>query len=87
MASRFAFQKFLLFVLLIAYIQIKINILYDPILVTHGIAYLFSFLVCIVATYFGVKWLQGIMQSGNLVFFSYYCFVLGTGSILYSVIV
>lgn len=85
-ALRFVFLLYIPVSLGTAIISVE-DILYDPILETHGIAYLASFIICIIATYFGVKWLQNIMQSGNLVYFSYYCFVLGTGAIAYGLFI
>lgn len=84
-ALRFVFLLYIPVSLGTALISIG-DIADDPMFQSHGIAYFASFLVCIVATYFGVKWLQGIMQSGNLVIFSYYCFVLGTFSIVYGLL-
>lgn len=84
-ALRFVFLLYIPVSLGTAIISIE-DIFYDPIMETHAVAYLVSFLICIVATYFGVKLLQNIMQSGNLVIFSYYCFALGTGAILYGLL-
>lgn len=84
-ALRFVFLLYIPVSLGTAIISIE-EIFYDPIMETHAVAYLVSFLICIVATYFGVKLLQNIMQSGNLVIFSYYCFALGTGAILYGLL-
>lgn len=62
------------------------DILNDPDLSTFIVPYITAFIVTIIATYFGVKWLQGVMENGNLAIFSYYCFTLGTFSILYQVL-
>lgn len=83
-ALRFVFLLYIPVSLGTALISIG-DIFADPNMSTYGLGYLASFIVCIFATYFGVKLLQGIMQSGNLVIFSYYCFALGTFSILYGV--
>lgn len=61
------------------------DIISDPDLDTLLIPYIVSFIVTFVATYFGLKWLQGVMQNGNLGMFSYYCFALGIFSICYQV--
>lgn len=42
------------------------------------IPYLFAFIGSLVASYFSLKWFMGIMAKGNLVYFSVYCFVVGT---------
>lgn len=63
------------------------DIFSDPELDTLLVPYLLSFVVTIIATYFGVKWLQGVMEKGNLAIFSYYCFIIGTLSILYQIFI
>ncbi|WP_020007783.1 undecaprenyl-diphosphate phosphatase [Salinicoccus albus] len=59
------------------------DIVNDPYIGTLAVPYALSFLVCIAATYFALKWLQGVMEKGNLIIFSYYCFAVGTFSIIY----
>lgn len=81
-ALRFVFLLYIPVSLGTALISIE-DIFLDPNLQTYGLGYLASFIVCIIATYFGVKMLQGVMQRGNLAIFSYYCFAVGTFSILY----
>ncbi|MCG1010056.1 UDP pyrophosphate phosphatase [Salinicoccus sp. ID82-1] len=56
----------------------------DPEIMTLALPYALAFIATIIATYFGLKWLQGVMERGNLIIFTYYCFALGTFSILYS---
>lgn len=62
------------------------DIVRDPLLDTFLFGYIASFIVCIFATYFGVRVLQGVMQNGNLQMFSYYCFVVGTLAIGYQLL-
>lgn len=59
------------------------DIVNDPYISTLAVPYALSFLASLVATYFALKWLQNVMENGNLAIFSYYCFALGTFSILY----
>lgn len=42
------------------------------------IPYLLAFIGSLVASYFSLKWFMGIMARGNLVYFSIYCFIVGT---------
>lgn len=42
-----------------------------------AIPYLAAFIATLVMTYFATKWFMGIMKKGKLVYFSYYCFILG----------
>ncbi|WP_339165447.1 undecaprenyl-diphosphate phosphatase [Siminovitchia sp. FSL H7-0308] len=50
----------------------------DPDLTTLFIPYISAFVVSIVASYFSLKWFMNIMEKGNLIYFSIYCFVVGT---------
>src|SRR5699024_8297055 len=59
------------------------HIVNDPNMNTLWLAYLIAFVITLFATYFAVKWLQNIMEKGNLIIFTYYCFALGTFAILY----
>lgn len=49
----------------------------DPNLHQLIIPYIISFLICFVATYVSFKWLKGIMERGNLGYFTLYCFIVG----------
>lgn len=53
------------------------EILNDPNLNALLIPYIVSFLICFTATYFSLKWLMGIMERGNLGYFTIYCFIVG----------
>lgn len=43
-----------------------------------AIPYLSAFIATLFMTYFAMKWFMGIMKSGKLVYFTYYCFIVGT---------
>lgn len=43
-----------------------------------AIPYLAAFIATLVMTYFALKWFMGIMKSGKLIYFTYYCFLVGT---------
>lgn len=62
------------------------DIFSDPDIDTLLLPYTLSFIVTVIATYFGVKWLQGVMEKGNLGMFSYYCLALGALSLLYQLL-
>jgi undecaprenyl-diphosphatase len=41
------------------------------------IPYLAAFVATLLMTYFAMKWFMGIMKNGKLVYFTYYCFIVG----------
>src|SRR5699024_6216703 len=84
-ALRFVFLLYIPVSLGTALISVG-DIVNDPNMNTLWLAYLLAFIVTVIATYFAVKWLQNIMQNGNLIYFAYYCFALGAFSILYQLI-
>lgn len=43
-----------------------------------AIPYLAAFMATLFMTYFALKWFMGIMKNGKLVYFTYYCFIVGT---------
>ncbi|HET7580685.1 MAG TPA: undecaprenyl-diphosphate phosphatase [Bacillales bacterium] len=53
------------------------EILNDPNLNRLWVPYTVSFLICFIATYYSLKWLMGIMERGNLGYFTIYCFLAG----------
>lgn len=81
-ALRFAFLLYIPVSVGTAMISVG-DIVNDPNMSTLWLAYLLAFIVTIIATYFAVKWLQNVMERGNLIIFVYYCFALGAFSILY----
>ncbi|WP_342547082.1 undecaprenyl-diphosphate phosphatase [Paenibacillus sp. FSL P2-0089] len=54
------------------------DIVHDPNRSALAMPYLIAFLTTLVATYYAMRWFIGIMAKGNLIYFSYYCFVVGT---------
>lgn len=84
-ALRFAFLLYIPVSLGTALISVG-DIVNDPNMNTLWLAYLIAFVITLFATYFAVKWLQNIMEKGNLIIFTYYCFALGTFAILYQFI-
>lgn len=54
------------------------DIINDPQFSKLFIPYLVAFLMSFIATYFSLKWFMNIMRSGKLIYFSIYCFVVGT---------
>jgi len=53
------------------------DIAHDPNRSQLAFPYLIAFITTLVATYFAMRWFMGIMAKGNLIYFSYYCFVAG----------
>ncbi len=54
------------------------DLLNDPDIKTLLIPYSLAFIGSFVASYYSLKWFMGIMARGNLKYFSYYCFIVGT---------
>ncbi|WP_453993013.1 undecaprenyl-diphosphate phosphatase [Bacillus nitroreducens] len=42
-----------------------------------AVPYLTAFIATLIMTYFALKWFMGIMKHGKLVYFTYYCFIVG----------
>ncbi|MED4399863.1 undecaprenyl-diphosphate phosphatase [Metabacillus fastidiosus] len=42
-----------------------------------AIPYLSAFITTLLMTYIAMKWFMGIMKNGKLVYFTYYCFIVG----------
>ncbi|WP_373231065.1 undecaprenyl-diphosphate phosphatase [Cohnella sp.] len=49
----------------------------DPDRSTLFIPYVIAFLTTLFVTYFAMRWFMNIMAKGNLIYFSYYCFIVG----------
>ena len=49
-----------------------------------AIPYLAAFIETLFMTYFAMKWFMGIMKHGKLVYFTYYCFIVGTLLLIFS---
>lgn len=48
-----------------------------------AIPYLAAFIATLFMTYFAMRWFMGIMKSGKLVYFTYYCFAVGALLLLF----
>ncbi|CAD2073251.1 undecaprenyl-diphosphate phosphatase [Phocicoccus pinnipedialis] len=57
----------------------------DPDMATLWFPYLLAFISSLIMTYYGFKILKGLMENSKLEYFSYYCFALGTFSIIYQI--
>jgi undecaprenyl-diphosphatase len=44
--------------------------------------YATAFIAALVATYFSLRWFMNIMERGNLIYFSIYCFIVGSFAFL-----
>ncbi len=53
------------------------DFLYEPNKADLAIPYLAAFIATLLMTYIALKWFMGIMKSGKLSFFTYYCFLIG----------
>ena len=53
------------------------DIVTDPHRAQLAIPYILAFITTLIVTYFSMRWFMGIMARGNLIYFSYYCFVVG----------
>ncbi|MEH7237962.1 undecaprenyl-diphosphate phosphatase [Bacillus sp. JJ1562] len=42
-----------------------------------AVPYLTAFIATLFMTYFAMRWFMGIMKNGKLVYFTYYCFIVG----------
>jgi undecaprenyl-diphosphatase len=51
------------------------DFLNEPNKVDLAIPYVATFIATLFMTYFAMKWFMGIMKSGKLVYFTYYCFI------------
>lgn len=59
------------------------DLIHDPNLMNMIVPYLLAFVTSFIATYFALKWFMNIMAKGNLIYFSIYCFIVGTLVILF----
>lgn len=62
------------------------DFLYEPNKSALAIPYAAAFIATLIMTYFAMKWFMGIMKSGKLVYFSYYCFIVGTAVIVNNIV-
>jgi len=56
----------------------------DPDMSTLWLPYLIAFIASLVTSYYALRWFMGIMARGNLKYFSYYCYIVGTLVVIYS---
>ncbi len=54
------------------------DFLNEPDKAALALPYSIAFIATLFMTYFALKWFMGIMKSGKLVYFTYYCFIVGT---------
>lgn len=54
------------------------DILSDPNLANLLAPYALAFVGSVIASYFSLRWFMSIMARGNLKYFAYYCFIVGT---------
>jgi len=54
------------------------DIVSDPEIKTLWMPYLLAFITTLIVTYYAMRWFMGIMEKGNLRYFAYYCFIVGT---------
>ncbi|HEY2492946.1 MAG TPA: undecaprenyl-diphosphate phosphatase [Paenibacillus sp.] len=59
------------------------NLLHDPNLGTLALPYILAFVCSLVASYFSMRWFMGIMERGQLKYFSWYCFLLSAFILLF----
>ncbi len=48
-----------------------------------ALPYTATFIATLLMTYFAMRWFMGIMKSGKLSYFTYYCFIVGTLILLF----
>ncbi|GAA3732478.1 undecaprenyl-diphosphate phosphatase [Salinicoccus jeotgali] len=84
-ALRFVFLLYIPVSLGTALISVD-DLVNDPNLSALWIPYLLAFISSMIATYIALKWLQNIMEKGNLALFSYYCFAIGAFAIIYHLV-
>ena len=60
------------------------DLINSPNLNTLAIPYLAAFIAALFMTYFAMRWFMGIMAKGNLKYFAYYCFIVGSLLLVFS---
>lgn len=50
----------------------------EPNKIDLAIPYSAAFIATLIMTYFAMNWFMGIMKHGKLIYFTYYCFIVGT---------
>lgn len=59
------------------------DLLNDPNINVLLVPYIVAFVGSVFASYFSLKWFMNIMAKGNLIYFSIYCFIVGTSIVLF----
>lgn len=59
------------------------DIAVDPHLNELWLPYIFAFIASLLASYFSLRWFMNIMQNGKLIWFAYYCFIVGTIALIF----
>lgn len=60
------------------------DLIKSPDLSSLAIPYFVAFMAALVMTYFAMRLFMGIMAKGNLKYFAYYCFIVGTLLLVFS---
>ncbi|MGM8364395.1 undecaprenyl-diphosphate phosphatase [Virgibacillus sp. W0181] len=81
-ALRFSFLLYIPVSLGVTILSVE-DIIKDPNFSTLAIPYLLAFIATIFATFYSLKWFMHVMKTGNLKYFSYYCFIVGILVILF----
>ncbi|GGI40795.1 undecaprenyl-diphosphate phosphatase [Mammaliicoccus stepanovicii] len=84
-AFKFSFLLYIPVSLGTALLGVK-DMIDTPIDSTLMISYVFAFIASLIASYFSLKWLKGIMERGQLGIFSIYCFIVGPLAIILALI-
>jgi undecaprenyl-diphosphatase len=81
-ALRFSFLLFIP-VSLGSFLLEGTEIIADPMLKSLWLPYLLAFIGSLIASYYSLKWFMKVMAKGNLFYFSIYCFIVGTLTLLF----
>jgi undecaprenyl-diphosphatase len=81
-ALRFSFLLYIPVSLGVGLLSIE-EFVNDPDFNSLIIPYLIAFIASILASYFALKWFMNIMAKGNLKYFAFYCFIVGTIVLLF----
>ncbi|MFF5995319.1 undecaprenyl-diphosphate phosphatase [Lysinibacillus sp. KU-BSD001] len=54
------------------------DFIHEPNKAALALPYTVTFIATLFMTYFALKWFMGIMKHGKLIYFTYYCFIVGT---------
>ncbi len=66
---------------------LKIDDLVQQLTVTNLFNYSLAFIVSLISAIFAIKWFIGIINRGKLIYFTYYCVMVGGLVLLYQIIV